>query len=929
MKRRMVSGERNAINMAFRVAFKILFLLFTIHYSLLTRLAFGQTLVQVSDTLYNADGTKASGRMIISWDPFTTADDTTIDGGTFSYTIPASGVDAGKVDVSLAPNVGATPAGTSYRVRYYLANGASYTESWVVPASGPATIAQVRTLTTPIPIPTVNASQITGVLPTPHGGTGLDSLGSANQCLKVNSGGTALEYGSCAAGGGHTIQEEGSSLAQRTKLNFVGGAITATDDADNDQTDVTVAVNDSTVPNDLTLDNITQITNRAIGDTSGDLAASRVDDGGAAATQALFSGAGAAAGFRAIGDGDIPASIARDSEINVQGTANEIASSGSGPAPALSLAAQLNLSGKEILGGGTPLKFEGASDDNTYTAVAVTDPTAARTFTIPNADSVAVQPQSCSGTDKVAAVSAAGVITCSADQTGAGGGDAIRVEDGDNAGTFTAMSDADFDDSGDINFARTAGPPDIVTATIRAGAVSADELDEAGVESSLEAVLDLADLQGDLALGSKTSGDYVSTLSTSRGLTGSGTGETSTPTVAIDWAQTLAGNPALNLGETIFSDDCTSGGFLTEGSTANTNEQLHCFVASDGADTTSEITENGATQTLTNKTIAAADNAVEADDLICTNCIGPTEISDLTLGTDTAGNFIQSLSSGTGLTGFPAAAEQATGTPALDFSQTLAGNPAFNAEECVFSTDGTGGGGFLCEGSTGGNSNEQLHLFAAADGADTTDFIATASAAVTDAIGAATTSTLTGKTLNVESSGNDVTTVSYVKLGAAMCVAATAFINWNDDASGGTEPTPACNDTGAIQRPSADFSGSAQNNFDSEEIPLPTGFAGNVDITIRYVSVAASPTGNVEWEVSTVCRAIGESWDGAYNAAQTITDAVGSQNQANDATQTNITMTGCAAGEDLMIRVGRDGTNDTNNDLAKMLYALVTLRRTQ
>src|SRR3990170_2483894 len=70
MKRRMVSGERNAINMAFRVAFKILFLLFTIHYSLLTRLAFGQTLVQVSDTLYNADGTKASGRMIISWDPF-------------------------------------------------------------------------------------------------------------------------------------------------------------------------------------------------------------------------------------------------------------------------------------------------------------------------------------------------------------------------------------------------------------------------------------------------------------------------------------------------------------------------------------------------------------------------------------------------------------------------------------------------------------------------------------------------------------------------------------------------------------------------------------------------------------------------------------------------------------------------------------------
>ncbi|MBI4479428.1 MAG: hypothetical protein HY651_05355 [Acidobacteria bacterium] len=111
--------------------------------------------------------------------------------------------------------------------------------------------------------------------------------------------------------------------------------------------------------------------------------------------------------------------------------------------------------------------------------------------------------------------------------------------------------------------------------------------------------------------------------------------------------------------------------------------------------------------------------------------------------------------------------------------------------------------------------------------------------------------------------------------------------------------------------------------------PLPTGWTGNVDITIRYVTVAASPSGNVEWEVSTVCRAIAESWDASYNPAQTITDAVGAQNQANDATQTNITMTGCAAGEDLMLRIGRDGVNDTNNDLAKMLYALVTLRRTQ
>jgi hypothetical protein len=42
-------------------------------------------------------------------------------------------------------------------------------------------------------------------------------------------------------GGGHTIQEEGSSLTARTKLNFVGRAVTATDDSGNDQTDVTIS----------------------------------------------------------------------------------------------------------------------------------------------------------------------------------------------------------------------------------------------------------------------------------------------------------------------------------------------------------------------------------------------------------------------------------------------------------------------------------------------------------------------------------------------------------------------------------------------------------------------------------------------------------------------------------------------------------------
>ena len=113
-------------------------------------------------------------------------------------------------------------------------------------------------------------------------------------------------------------------------------------------------------------------------------------------------------------DADVPATITRDSEVNVQGTANEITSSGSGVAPTLSIAAVLNLSTK-VLSGGSPLVFEGATPDAFETTLVVTEPTAPRTLTVPNADSAAVQPLTCSGTDKVSGVSTLGVITCSAD----------------------------------------------------------------------------------------------------------------------------------------------------------------------------------------------------------------------------------------------------------------------------------------------------------------------------------------------------------------------------------------------------------------------------------------------------------------------------------------------------------------------------------
>ena len=48
-------------------------------------------------------------------------------------------------------------------------------------------------------------SQVTGVLPIANGGTNLSSLGTAGQALVVNSGGTALEYGSAGISTGKAI----------------------------------------------------------------------------------------------------------------------------------------------------------------------------------------------------------------------------------------------------------------------------------------------------------------------------------------------------------------------------------------------------------------------------------------------------------------------------------------------------------------------------------------------------------------------------------------------------------------------------------------------------------------------------------------------------------------------------------------------------
>lgn len=112
---------------------------------------------------------------------------------------------------------------------------------------------------------------------------------------------------------------------------------------------------------------------------------------------------------------------------------------------------------------------EGSSADTSETLITVTNPTADRTFTIPDADSNPVQPLTCGGTDKVSAIAATGAITCTADAGGAGSGDNISVNG-------VAAVDADFDDvtpaavgaGVNVLWQRDAGTPNNISGYIPA-----------------------------------------------------------------------------------------------------------------------------------------------------------------------------------------------------------------------------------------------------------------------------------------------------------------------------------------------------------------------------------------------------------------------------------------------------------------------------
>lgn len=113
----------------------------------------------VADTIFNADGSPAEGRVVIAWNTFQAGSCQVVAG---QVSVPLV---AGALAVPLYPNDAATPAGTSYRVTYHLKSGRITTEYWVVPSSAtPVPLALVRSLSVPAPAVMVSQAQVTNLV---------------------------------------------------------------------------------------------------------------------------------------------------------------------------------------------------------------------------------------------------------------------------------------------------------------------------------------------------------------------------------------------------------------------------------------------------------------------------------------------------------------------------------------------------------------------------------------------------------------------------------------------------------------------------------------------------------------------------------------------------------------------------------------------
>ncbi len=179
---------------------------------------------------------------------------------------------------------------------------------------------------------------------------------------------------------------------------------------------------------------------------------------------------------------------------------------------------------------------------------------------------------------------------------------------------------------------------------------------------------------------------------------------------------------------------------------------------------------------------------------------------------------------------------------------------------------------------------------------------------------------------NAESTGNLLTLPIKVWIPAARCDNATATSpGWSFPTS--NPGVPACQTGSNTQYGTMDFADAADLSA-QYHLRLPSDWSSTVDAT--FVWFTSATANNVVWQLSTICVADAETSDPAFNTASTVTDAAkGTTLQLNDASITTVTVTGCAAGEVMFLKVRRDSAHasDTLAATARLVGLELTYRR--
>jgi len=180
---------------------------------------------------------------------------------------------------------------------------------------------------------------------------------------------------------------------------------------------------------------------------------------------------------------------------------------------------------------------------------------------------------------------------------------------------------------------------------------------------------------------------------------------------------------------------------------------------------------------------------------------------------------------------------------------------------------------------------------------------------------------------NAESTGNVLTVpwIRWIRGGQCAEGAAAWMHEWTVPMSGPAVET--CQAGTNVKYATLAFADSANLSVQTH-YRMPGDQTGTLDATFVWFTTATS--GNVVWQMATICVADAETSDPAFNTASTVTDtAKGTTLQLNNATITGVTITGCAAGEMLFLKVSRDAghASDSLAATAQLVGVELTYRR--